>query len=238
MKQYSRNEGLTILRCSLENDRKRLTAKRRESRHVQSSRIDLAVTFRPSSLRFPSHPVAAQEMKVKAKIVERSMAEHSRRDTSSLETKIPGNHVPTEDLLGRLERENRNRPRSCSLKSTRHHIRAKDRWSSLIDILKLSQRFYFHPCFSIGFSIFSHFDILFYFVVSLLKNYDYVFQYRIFYFLFVSFDWICDISEYDLYHFFFFRIISIIRYTCYSESSFLFILSFSKYFRIPISFDQ
>lgn len=70
-------------------------AKRRESRHVQSLRYrSLTVIFCPSSLRFPSYPVAAQEMKVKGKI---RGAEYSGTvdEMHSLETKIPGNHIPT-----------------------------------------------------------------------------------------------------------------------------------------------
>lgn len=110
----------------------------------------LTVIF--SALRFPSHPVAAQEMKVKAKI--RGTAEQSA--DALLGNEYSRKPYSNADLLG--ERKSKSTGRSCSLKSTRRHIRAKDRRSShqwsifwKKKTLCASRRFYFLRVFSIDF---------------------------------------------------------------------------------------
>lgn len=136
----------------------------------------LTVIF--SALRFPSHPVAAQEMKVKAKI--RGTAEQSA--DALLGNEYSRKPYSNADLLG--ERKSKSTGRSCSLKSTRRHIRAKDRRSShqwsifwKKKTLCASRRFYFLRVFSIDFL--NNFLLLYRFVIW--KCYDCFLNFILFY---------------------------------------------------------
>lgn len=103
LKQYSRkrtNDSLSLFASEL--DRKPSMAKRRESRHVQSLRgIDLWLWY---SLPFDSLRIRLRRRKWKSK--QKSGAQRNRVQMHSLETKIPGNHIPTRISSAR---ENRNR---------------------------------------------------------------------------------------------------------------------------------
>ena len=154
LKQYSRkrtNESLSLFASEL--DRKPSMVKRRESRHVQSLRgIDLWLWY---SLPFDSLRIRLRRRKWKSK--QKSVDGTAEQSADALlgneDSRKPYSNA---DLLG--ERKSKSMGRSCSLKSTRRHIRAKDRRSShqwsifwKKKTLCASRRFYFLRAFSIDF---------------------------------------------------------------------------------------
>lgn len=158
LKQYSRkrtNDSLSLFASEL--DRKPSMAKRRESRHVQSLRgIDLWLWYSLpffTSIPFASGCGAGNESQSKNPWSRGTAEQSADALLGNEDSRKPYSNA---DLLG--ERKSKSTGRSCSLKSTRRHIRAKDRRSShqwsifwKKKTLCASRRFYFLRVFSIDF---------------------------------------------------------------------------------------
>lgn len=126
LKQYSRERAndsrLGTRSEAIDGKETRITSRTELTRHRS-----LTVIF-SALLHFDSLRLRRRKWKSKQKSVESTGCTPWKRRFP--ETIFQRGSPPS------LARENRNRRRSCSLKSTRRHIRGKDRWSSMIDILK------------------------------------------------------------------------------------------------------
>lgn len=169
MKQYSRNKGLTIL---LVGKRSEAIDGKRDANHVTyRARVSICRWY-SALLRFDSLRIRSRRRKWKSKQKSWNGTLETRRVFLGNEDSRKPYSNGGSWKLG--ERKSKSAEKllvkvdETSYPCRRSLIIADRYFKTLPEIL-------FPPCFSIGFSIFSYFHILFYFVVSLLKNYDYVF---------------------------------------------------------------